>query len=361
MILKNKYFKYTLWILLITLIIFYGRQLSFLINFSKTILMFTILPTLFASLFYYLLRPLLRFLVKHNINKTLAIVGIFLIIIALISISTIFAGKIILSEFSSFYDTILKNFKQVPETVRNLLDQSGFSNFSYKDIENNFLGSLDSVFNSLRENMLNWITNITNIGTTLILIPIITFFLLKDDKLLYKNIKNVIPSKYTVRATNIIKEIDCLLHNYFFGQLIVAGFLGIITYFGYLIIGLPNALLLAVISMILSIIPFLGPAMGVIPAIILAWTINPFMVLKVILVLIVTQQLEGNLIRPKIIGDELEIHPMMIIFLVIIAVALYGFVGAFFAIPVYGVLRIIAKNLIKHIQVKKDANKHPEL
>jgi len=323
--------------------------------------MFTLLPTLFASLFYYLLRPLLRFLVNHNINKGLAIAGIFLIIIALISTSTIFAGRIILSEFSRFYDAVLKHFNQVSETVSNLLDESGFSNFSYKDIENNILGSLDSVFTSIRENMFSWISNITNVGTTMVLIPIITFFLLKDDKLLYNSTIDFVPSKYKVKATNIIKEIDCLLHNYFFGQLIVAGFLGLITYIGYLIIGLPSALLLAVISMVLSIIPFLGPLLGVIPAILLAWTINPLMVLKVILVVIVTQQLEGNLIRPKIIGDELKIHPMMITFLAIIAVALYGFIGAFFVIPVYGVLRIIVKNLIRHIRFKRDSDNQLEL
>ncbi|MFW5891661.1 MAG: AI-2E family transporter, partial [bacterium] len=283
------------------------------------------------------------------------------IIIALISAATIFAGRVILNEFSNFYSTILKYFEQVPETVSNLFEESGFSDFSFENLESNFSDSLNEVFGSVRENMVSWITNITNVGTTIVLIPIITFFLLKDDKLLYNNIRNLIPSKYTVRVTDIIKKIDSLLHNYFFGQLIVAGFLGVITYIGYIIIGLPSALLLAVITMILSIIPFLGPLMGVIPAIILGWTINPIMVLKVILVLIVTQQLEGNIIRPKIIGKELKIHPMMIIFLVIIAVALYGFVGAFFAIPVYGILRIIVKDLIKHIRDKREVNKNPEL
>lgn len=345
---NNKYFKYTLWILLITLIIFFLRQLNFIVNFTKTILMITLLPTLFATFLYYLLRSLVRFLVSKKINKTIAIVVIFLAIIGLLTISTIFAGKYLISEFSSFYETILKYFQKVPETISDLLEQGGFSNFSFEDIENNLLDSTQKVFQTVTKNISSWITNITFIGTITILIPIITFFLLKDDKLLHKKFFKVIPSKHNEEIKNIIEEIDNLLHNYFFGQIIVAGFLGIITYIGYLIIGIPNALLLAVFAMVFSIIPFVGPIIGAIPAILLGWTVDPFMVLKVLIVLIITQQLEGNLIRPKVIGDQIHIHPMIIIFLVIIAVSLYGFIGALFVIPFYGVLRIIVKHLIQH-------------
>ena len=99
--------------------------------------------------------------------------------------------------------------------------------------------------------------------------------------------------------------------------------------------------------MFLSIIPLIGPFIGILPAIFIGWTVGPLMILKVLLVLVITQQLEGNVVRPKVMGKRLNIHPIVIIFLVIIAVTLYGFIGAFFAIPLYGVLRIIIKNLIK--------------
>jgi predicted PurR-regulated permease PerM len=121
----------------------------------------------------------------------------------------------------------------------------------------------------------------------------------------------------------------------------------VLTYIGYLIIGLPNALFLSIFSMIFSIIPFLGPLVGILPAIFIGWTVDLFMIAKVIIVLAITQQLEGNVVRPKIMGTRLEIHPLAIIFLVIIAVTQFGFMGAFFVIPLYAVARIVIRNILE--------------
>lgn len=347
---NNKYFKYTLWMLSIVLILFYIGQLTSLVNFIKTILTIILLPSIIASFFYYLLRPSVQFLVKKKFNKTIAIISVFLVIIAFGAILTTFAGRVIVKEFSSFYETILEYFRQSPSTVKELFSQNEFWNFSLGNIENNLLDSSQAVFQVFTETMSRWVTNITEVGTIIILIPIITFFLLKDDKLLYSSIVKVIPSKFKDKGTDIIGEIDDLLQKYFLGQLVVAGFLGVLTYIGYLIIGLPNALFLATFSMIFSIIPFLGPLIGIIPAIFLGWTVGPFMILKVIIILGITQQLEGNVIRPKIMGNRLNMHPMIIIFLVVIAIAIYGFIGAFFVIPLYGMLRIVVKHLVEDTQ-----------
>lgn len=346
----NKYFKYTVWILLSVLIIFYFRQLSFIIQFIRIILRVIVLPTIVASLFYYILRPLVRFLVKRKMNKTFSVIGVLFLVLVLMAIISVFAGRAISNEFSRFNETLSTYFQDFPQNAKKLLDQNDFWFISYEDIESNLLDSSGMAIDTIRENISNWITNITDAGTIIILIPIIVFFLLRDDRLLYTHIIKITPTKFENSVADLIKEIDGVLQNYFVGQLIVALFLGILTYIGYLIIGLPNALFLAAFSMIFSIIPFLGPFIGILPAIFIGWTVNPFMVVKVLIVLIITQQLEGNVIRPKIMGNRLEIHPMVIIFIVVIAVTLFGFIGAFFAIPFYAMVRIIVKHSIGMIQ-----------
>jgi predicted PurR-regulated permease PerM len=350
---NNKYFKYTLWTLLIVLTIFYFMQLSFITNFIRSIFTITIIPIIFASFFYYLLRPAVQFLVKKKVNKTIAVSSVLFIIVAFISVLIIFAGSAIIQDFSSYYGTIIEYFKQAPEKLEGLLNQYGFQSSFLENLESNLLSASQGIFKTIREAMSGWVSNITSVGTILILIPILVFFLLKDDQLLYKNIKKVIPHKFEERIIEIMKKMDHLLQTYFLGQIVVAGILGILTYIGYLIIGIPNALFLATFTMFLSIIPLLGPFIGMIPAVFIGWTVGPFMILKVFIVLIVTQQLEGNVVRPKVMGNRLNIHPMVIIFLVIIAVTLYGFIGAFFIIPLYGVVRIIIKDILQERKNKE--------
>lgn len=350
---NNKYFKYTIWILLIVLIVFYFVQLNFITNFIKNIFTITIIPIIFASFFYYLLRPLVQFLVKIKLNRTIAVMSVLFAIIAFISALVAFAGSAIIKDFSSYYETIIEYFKQAPERLEGLLNQYGFQSSFLENFESNVLKASQTIFNAITQGMSGWVSNITRFGTIIILIPILVFFLLKDDQLLYKNVVKIIPERIEQRVINIMSKIDHMLQTYFLGQIVVAGILGVLTYIGYLIIGIPNALFLATFTMILSIIPLLGPFIGMIPAVFIGWTVGPFMILKVFIVLIVTQQLEGNIVRPKVMGNRLNIHPMVIIFLVIIAVSLYGFIGAFFIIPLYGVIRIIIKDLIKEHRNKE--------
>ncbi len=342
---NNEYFKYTVWILLIVSILFLVGQLSFIIDILGTILMITILPILLASFFYYLLRPLVGYLVEKKLNKTIAVVGVLLMVIAVIAAFSFFAGNAISGEFSSFYATLSEYIKEAPQKLETLFEQDKFWDISLKDVESRLLDYSQMILEALRANISGWITNIVDVSAVIILIPIVGFFLLRDDKLFYKSIIKAIPERQKTRIVDIMKEIDEALQNYYVGQLMVAGVLGVLTYIGYLIIGLPNALFLSIFSMIFSIIPFLGPLIGIIPAIFIGWTVSLFMVFKVIIVLIVTQQLEGNVVRPKIMGNRLEIHPMLIIFLVLIAISLYGFMGAFFVIPLYATVRIIFKHI----------------
>jgi predicted PurR-regulated permease PerM len=349
---NNKYFKYTIWALLVVLIVFYFGQLSFITNFIKRIFTVTVIPILFASFFYYLLRPSVYFLTKIKLNKTIAVLSVLFVVVAFISVLIIFAGSAIIEDFSSYYETIIEYFKRAPEHLKNFLNEYGFQSSFLENLESNLLSASQGIFKTIRQGMSGWLSNITSVGTILILIPILVYFLLKDDELLYKNMIKIIPKKFEDRGKNIMKEMDNLLQTYFLGQIVVAGILGVLTYIGYLVIGIPNALFLATFTMILSIIPLLGPFIGMIPAVFIGWTVGPFMILKVFVVLIVTQQLEGNIVRPKVMGSRLNIHPMVIIFLVIVAVSLYGFIGAFFIIPLYGVLRIIFKDIF-HDKLQK--------
>lgn len=342
---NNRFFKYSIAILLILLILFFLGQVTFVLEPLKRIITIILLPFIGAGLFYYLLRPLIRYLdKKRRINRGVSVIAIFLFIIGLISVLIIYGGSFFKEEFNNFYTNFSQQLQNAQNTTQSILNEGEWWIFSIQDLEEKAIAALDIGFRKLGENITSWISVIANAGTVIVLIPFVTFFLLKDEEVFYRSFMKIIPKKHEHTAKGLLKDIDSTLSIYINGQVIVAVCLGILTYVGYLIIGLPNAFILAFFSMITSIIPFLGPFIGVLPAIFIALTMDYIMVVKVLAVLIIVQQLEGNLISPNIMGNRLHIHPLTIIFLIIIAISLYGFVGAFIAIPTYGVIRVIFRH-----------------
>ena len=130
---------------------------------------------------------------------------------------------------------------------------------------------------------------------------------------------------------------------------------GIMLLIGYLIIGLEYALLLAIFGMLTNIIPFLGPFIAVIPAIVIGFVQEPQMAIYVLIIMLVAQQIEGNLISPNVMGKALDIHPLTVITIILAAGNIAGLWGIILAIPTYAVIKTIVKNVYAHRTEIRDA------
>ena len=114
------------------------------------------------------------------------------------------------------------------------------------------------------------------------------------------------------------------------------------TSIGYFIIGQPLAIVLGLIAGITNMIPYIGPYIGIAPALLVALTVAPEKIIWVIVVVIVVQQIDGNIIYPNIIGKTLNIHPLTIIILLLAAGNIAGIAGMILCIPFYAVVKTIA-------------------
>src|SRR5690606_24418637 len=121
--------------------------------------------------------------------------------------------------------------------------------------------------------------------------------------------------------------------------------IGILLYIGYLIIGLDYAIILALIAAVTSVVPYLGPTIAISPAIIIAIVHSPFMLLKLAIVWVSVQFLEGNFISPNVMGKTMKIHPLTIIIVLLVAGNLFGLVGVILGIPGYAILKVIVQYL----------------
>jgi predicted PurR-regulated permease PerM len=195
----------------------------------------------------------------------------------------------------------------------------------------------------------------------LIILPFILFYLLKDGKKLPTYILKFLPVPLRSQSFEVMKEINSSISLYIRGQIIVSFCIGLLMLIGFLIIGLEYASLLALIAAFTSVVPYLGPAIAITPALIIAIVTSPIMLLKLIVVWTVVQLIEGKFISPQIMGRNLHIHPITIIFVILTAGNLFGVKGVILAVPGYAVLKVIVTHLFEWIKSRSELYKENDI
>ena len=347
--LKEKWLKTGHTIILILIIIFLAGRIPYFMGPLTTVLSFVLLPLLFSIFLYYLLRPLVNILEKKLKIRTIAVIISFLAAASVITLIIYLGGNIIYEqsrELGGSYELIYSSIVEIFENIRDFinLEREFLDDFNIRE---RLIAYTDSIIMRLSTyNYMGIFSSLTNIGLIIILIPFVLFYLLKDDKKIYQNTIKMIPESKRSQVEELAHEIDQLLSSFITSQLLVSLFTSFVMLIGFLVIRLPSPLVLALIALIASLIPIIGPALGILPALFVALTESIIIALLVILILIIAQYLEGNLIRPLIQGKSMDIHPLVVLFVVLTGVYLFGLIGALISVPSYAVLRLIYKKRI---------------
>lgn len=350
---NHKFFKYGVGTLLVLLIIFmFGKIDFFLLPFRK--LVAAIFAPLLASLIlYYILRPLVRLFQRVRIPKTISIILAFLVALVLIVALVTNIGAIVVAQFNALTTELYNNLDMSMFTRDSILNNKFFASLPFDELKERGIKLLESLMNNSKRFFVSFISTVTNISTIIIMIPFILFYFLKDDEEFVRKLLEQLPKKHIPNARKIIEDIDKALSSYLVGQMTVALADGILMFLGYLIIGIKYPLILSVFVVITAIIPFFGPFIGIIPAIFVGLTMNPWMAVKVFLLETIVQQIDGNFIAPQIMKQKLKVHPVTVILLLMIGSALYGFVGLLVSVPVYAALSVTFKNVYRIYKVEK--------
>jgi predicted PurR-regulated permease PerM len=355
---KHNFFKYALGLLLILVNIYFLGRIEFFLVPLKNIVAIIFFPILISGLLYYLLRPLLNLAVKIKIPRTLAILIIFFLLLVLIISISAGTGSMVVSQVNQLIGNLPSFFETATNKTIDFFNSGKLSFIPAEQVQQQLTVLLGKIVPFLSENILNNILSglsaIANIATVLIIVPFILFYLLKDDKLFRKYMMGAIPEKHKETGDEILEDIDKTISTYIIGQAIIAFTIGVLMYIGYLILGVEYALILALFALITAFIPILGAFIGVIPAVLVGLTVNPIMALKIVILMIIVQQFEGNLISPQLMGKRMNIHPLTFIILLLAAASLYGFIGMLIAVPVYAVLKVLIKNIYKIYKLQKN-------
>lgn len=319
-------------------------KVSFVFKPVTDILLMFVGPIIIGGYIYYWLRPIVRKLSKGRFKKYKGLISI-VVILLFISVFVVIISSLGVNLKSEFEKVILKESSsdKYLQGAKDYLDKLNIDS-SYL---NKYFDQFKEWINNLLKNVPGMFSEVGNFFTQLILVPFVLFYLLKEEDEIKVEIEKILPENHKKEEINLLKKLDSVLQTYIVGQLLVALIIGILMFIGYLFIKMPNALLMASFSVITAVIPLIGAFLGIVPALFISLTIGIDMFIKIIILSVIVQQLEGNLITPNLMGSRLNIHPFVIMAVVIISINLLGLFGGFIGIPLYLVISILLKEVYK--------------
>ena len=320
-----------------------------------------LLPFVSAALLAYLGDPLVDRLEKTKLTRTLSVVVVFILLFAVLGPLVVFLITLLkeqlgafLLQMPSYLDWLVVNLQP---TVQSKLGVT-LPTLEVEQLKETFTnewtnagGFIKGLIRTISHSGLvvaGWLANI-------ILIPVITFYLLRDWDYLIDYVHDILPRSIEGKVVQLAQESDEVLGAFLRGQMLVMLALGIIYSIGLSIVGVELSLLIGLFAGLLSFIPYMGLIVGILIAgvAVLFQTGELINLLWVFLVFGIAQMIEGMFLTPVLVGDRIGLHPVAVIFAVLAGGQLFGFFGILLALPVFAVLAVLLRHAHKKYKGSK--------
>ena len=350
--------KFIIYILLIVILlgiaIYLYTEISYIFTPINTIISSIITPIIVAYVFYYMLNPLVNFFSKKISRFSASLLAIF---VGIITVLIVIIGVVpIIVEQTQNLITAMPRYVEIVKGYLEEYSDNAYVQVVVEYVNTNLNASkiserLITIATSVAQGI---VSSISSTASVLVTMPFVLFFLLKDASKFNKFVISLLPKKLKKPVAETIDEIDDKVGSYIQGQMLVSLCIGVMLFIGYNVIGLHYGFSLATIAAFLSIVPYLGPVIAITPAMLVAASTSWVMVVKMLVVWGVVQFLEGNIISPNIMGRSMNMHPLTVIFVILIGVNISGVVGAILGIPVYSILKVLISKLLISLKERYD-------
>lgn len=294
-----------------------------------------------AVLLGFIFAPFVRILEGAGLSRSLATLSVFALFGFLVYLGLSYVIPQLIYQMDQLLIS-LKDFSLKDEL--NIIEKKilgVFPLFSRGELSEKVQAIISGAFNDTINHLTIYLSSIVSILAMLIIVPFISFFLLKDSALIQKYLIHKVPNKYFEAAYWIFKRVTLQLGRFVRGWIFDATFVGVTLGFGFYLIGLPNSLPLGVIAGLGHLIPYFGPVIGGIPAAIIS--IIQFGDLSqiplIILIITITYTLDNGFVQPYVFSKSVDMHPIIIILLIIAGSELFGLLGMLLAVPVATVVK----------------------
>lgn len=382
--LDKKYIMYIFYICLTASGIFISYNIIFHFNLILgSILSFTgatlslLAPLIIGVVIAYLLFPLTNAIsnalakilkLKHKphlVSILLTYICMLLLIVLLIyALYALIGGQInqnqTISMMVASISGYISKYNELFQFINDKITQSGLS-VDVKTYLNQAIIQISKYITLSFEGVFQFSKSFGNTVLNIFLGFFISFYLLKDyeffNKLYFKIMTLFFKAEKLHSINNTAKEINHVISRFIRGQLLDALLVGLLSSIGLTIIGLDYAFLIGFAAGIANIIPYIGPVVGCIPAIIVGiLSPNPIIAVWAVLVFFIVQQLDGAVISPKVVGDSTGLHPVIVIMAIIIGGSVYGILGMLLSVPIMGIIKLFVSKYIEKKQKENHIN-----
>jgi predicted PurR-regulated permease PerM len=306
-------------------------------------------PFVAGALLAYVGDPLADRLQKLKLPRTLAVVAVFLITFLVLALLILLVGPLISAQIGALFDALPEIARQAEQVwMPNIL---GWLEIDAGDDVGigPFLAKYGEMFGSWSGKVLLSVSKsggaLAAAVLSLFLIPIITFYMLRDWDLIVAHLGALVPESQRETVFRLARESDDVLSAFLRGQILVMLALAFIYSLGLSLVGLKFAIAIGVVSGLVSFVPYLGFVFGIgLAALTVALEPNPlWQFVGVVATFSVAQFIEGSVLTPKLVGDRIGLHPVIVIFAVAAGGQLFGFFGILLALPAAAVLSVLVR------------------
>ncbi len=317
--------------------------LAWILSYSKLVLT----PLILSLILSLLLNPLVVQLERRGLGRTVAVILVLCALGVVLFAALSLLAPVIADEFRTLSNlaqaetpaTLLQKFRALLREHLPWLKNPG--------IIAQILAQAEKFIQSLFQRSIQLLPSVVPVAIATVLIPFMTFFLLKDGRRLKKSFIAMLPNRYFEMAVSLLHKIDRQVGNYIRGQLLVSLCVGILAAAALAILHIPYFLLIGAVAGLANMIPYFGPIVGAVPAVIINVIIKGRLdaALPVIAAFLLIRLIDDTLLSPNILGRSLHIHPLLVILVIFTGGEMFGIMGLLLCIPVTGIIKVIIEEL----------------
>jgi len=303
----------------------------------------------------FLIQPAVTRLVALGVPRVLGIVMVFIVIIIAM------AGLVllILPLGANEVGQLQRQVPSLAAAAQDRINSLQGSPIQIFGIDIDIKGTTETISSHLREYLLGQFGNAVTIGLSaltvllqIVLMFIVAFLLALDAAAFRRVLRRLVPNDYRTDFDQIWRKVRKMLYAYVRGQLIIAALIGILSGIACFALGLPDAVALGMIAGVTALIPYLGPFIGAIPAILVGLAASPVKAFLVAIVYFLISNVILNFVYPKVMGDAVRLSPILVIVALIAGFSWAGILGMFVAVPIAAMLRILFDHIYPRLYEK---------
>lgn len=301
-------------------------------------------PLFIGFVIAWLLNPAVTALQKRNVKRGLASVFVFVMFLLVLFIVIRVMLPMLYSQINDFLEIIPSLFLQIGNFIHESFSKLNATGFDFASVEEKIYDAIatfgTSITTSLPSYLINGVSSVVSSVSSVLLGFIVGFYLLIDfDRM--KKVFNAVPKKYKNTTRKIMRDLDATCKDFVQGTLLISLVVFIITSILFRIIGLPSPMLFGLICGITNIIPYIGPWIGGAIAAIVGFTVSPLVGILTIVIAFISQQIDGMILQPLIMGKTMKLHPVTIMIGLLVFGYFFGIIGMIVATPTIACLKVI--------------------